>query len=220
MRLADLKHLTHKAVFLLLLATAKRVGEIHTLIFMISHSEGWKEMTLYFDPFFIAKTQKLSDPSTKMSSISIPALAPSVEEGLPDRSLCPVRAVRYYIDRTAPSRAGRKRLFLPVQTGRLKDLSKNTLSHWVQKVILEAYAEADEEDARLSLRKASVHELRALSTSLLFHKNFSLASVMDAACWRGHSTFSSFYLRDISTTSEGLMSLGPIVAAQEIINQR
>ncbi len=220
MRLADLKHLTYKAVFLLLLATAKRVSEIHALTSMVSHTEGWKEMTLHFDPSFVAKTQKLSDHSTKMVSISIPALAPSVEEGLPDRSLCPVRAVRFYIDRTAPSRAGRKRLFLPIQVGRLKDLSKNTLSKWTQRVILEAYAEADEEDARLSLRKASVHELRALSTSLLFHKNLSLASVMEGACWRGHSMFSSFYLRDVSIISDGLLSLGPIVAAQEIINQR
>ncbi len=220
MRVSDLKFLTRKTAFLLLLATAKRVSEVHALTYLIDHTKSWSTMTLHFDPSFVAKTQKPSDQSTGMTSVTVPALAPSVEEGLPDRSLCPVRAVRYYLDRTAASRPGRRRLFIPVQTGREKDISKNTLSHWVQQIIREAYSEATDEDARLSLRRASVHELRAMSTSLLFHKNQSLSDVMAAACWKGSSTFASFYLRDVSLTSEDLSSLGPIVAAQEIINQK
>ncbi len=83
----------------------------------------------------------------------------------------------------APYRVGHKRLFLPIKKGRLKDLSKNILSQWVQRTILEAYAKANEEDTRLYLHK-------------------------------------TFYIRDISTTSDDLMSLGPNMAAQEIINQR
>lgn len=220
MRIADQKFLTRKTAFLLLLATAKRVSEIHALTYLVDHTEGWKTITLHFDPSFVAKTQKPSDPSTQLTTVTIPALAPSVEEGLPDRSLCPVRALRYYLDRTAASRPGRRRLFIPNQLGRTKDISKATLSHWVQEVIREAYSEATNEDARLSLKKASVHELRAMSTSLLFHKNQSLSDVMAAACWKGSSTFSSFYLRDVSLTSEGLSSLGPIVAAQEVVNQK
>ncbi len=217
MRLADLKHLMQKTVFLTLLATAKRVSEVHALSCMFSHSEGWKDIVLQFDPSFVAKTQKPSDPSTGLSTVTIPALAPSVEEGLPDRTLCAVRAIRYYVDHTSSFRAGRKRLFLPIQTGRLKDISKNTLSHWAKDVILRAYASATEEDAGLSLRNASVHELRALSTTLLFHKSQSLTAVMEAACWRGNTTFSTFYLRDLSLTLGGLTSLGPFVAGQEVV---
>lgn len=220
LRLADIKHLTYKTVFLTLLATAKRVGEVHALSSMMSHSEGWRDITLHFDPTFVAKTQRPSDPSTGLASVTIPALKPTVEEGRPDCNLCVVRALRYYIHRSEEFRAGRKRLFLPIQTGRSKDISKNTLSHWAKNVILEAYAEATDEDAALSLRKASVHELRALSTSLRFHQSHSLSSVMEAACWRGSSTFSTFYLRDLSLTSDGLTSLGPFVAAQEIVGPK
>ncbi len=96
-------------------------------------------------------------------------------------------------------------------------MSKNTFAYWVKKVILDAYGSAMEEDATLSLQRASVHELRALSTSLLFHKKMSVNAVMEAACWRGNSTFSSFYLRDVSSTVDGLTSLGHMVAAQEIV---
>ncbi len=90
-----------------------------------------------------------------------------------------------------------------------------TLSHWVKQVIKTAHAKATEEDARLD--KVSTHELRALSMSILFNHTHSLQAVMGAACWTNHNTFSKFYLRDITSTNDKIMSLEPIVAGQSVI---
>ncbi len=90
-----------------------------------------------------------------------------------------------------------------------------TLSHWVKQVIKTAHAKATEEDARLD--KVSIHELRALSTSILFNHTHSLQAMMGAACWMNHNIFNQFYLRDITSTNDQFMSLGPIVAGQSVI---
>ena len=167
------------------------------------------------DTSFIAKTQKPSDSSTALGFVRIPALAPSVEPGLPDRLLCPVRALRFYLKRTEALRTGTKKLFLTTRTGTAMEASKDTISRWIKDLIKEAHASITEEDARLV--SCRLHELRALAASLLFSATHNLQSVMQAACWRSHSTFSSFYLRDISVSDGELTSLGPIVAGQKIV---
>ncbi len=63
MVISDTKYLTRKTVF--------------------SHTEGWRDMVLNFDPSFVAKTQNLGDLSTREATFLIPALAPSVEQRLP-----------------------------------------------------------------------------------------------------------------------------------------
>ena len=52
------RFLAHKTLFLIALASAKRVGELHTLSYRVSHSVGWEEMSFGFVPGFVAKTQE------------------------------------------------------------------------------------------------------------------------------------------------------------------
>ena len=96
-------------------------------------------------------------------------------------------------------------------------MSKNTISGWLRAVIRIAYSSrfADQQ----SLHKVSAHEVRALATSVLFARNLSLDAVMRAASWRAHSTFSSFYLRDVALVTDDLYALGPFVAAQGIVTR-
>ena len=213
---ASLKHLTEKTVFLVGLASAKRVGELHALTSEISHTEQWKSVAIAVDPAFIAKTQDPGDPSTCMGDVRIQALTPSVGRDLPDRTLCPVRALRYYMDRTKPYRQGRRKLFLSI-TDDHKEVSKDTISRWIKQVISQAHSGVDEEKARLV--KCSAHELRAIATSLAFKHTQNLRTVMAAASWRSHSTFSQFYLRDVSFQDGELSSLGPIIASQTQVQQ-
>ena len=56
----NLKHLTLETVFLVALATAKRVSEIHGFSKIVSHTENYKTMTFTFVHGFVAKTQKPS----------------------------------------------------------------------------------------------------------------------------------------------------------------
>ncbi len=211
---ASPKFLTYKTAFLLGLASAKRIGELHALTKFTSHTEGWTSVTINFDPSFMAKTQDPSDPSTSMSTVTIPSLSHQVSDNL-DRTLCPVRALRYYLKYTEQIRGARNRLFLTLLHGSQRDITKTTLSNWIKEVIRSAHAQSDDTDARLV--KVSAHELRALATSTLFKHTHSLTAVMGAACWRNHNTFSQFYLRDITRMNDDIMSLGPIVAGQNII---
>ncbi len=76
MHLATPKALTYKTVFLLGLASAKRIGELHALTKFTSHTEHWTSVTINYDTKFIAKTQDPADPKTSMGALTIPALAP------------------------------------------------------------------------------------------------------------------------------------------------
>ncbi len=67
--------------------------------------------------------------------------------------------------------------------------------------------------------KINAHEVRAMSTSWAFFNHASLTNIMDAACWKSHSTFSKFYLRSMSVQSHDLYKLGPLVAASQIVKK-
>ena len=51
------RFLAQKTLFLLALASAKRIGELHALLHRVSHSRGWAEVSFSFVPGFVAKTQ-------------------------------------------------------------------------------------------------------------------------------------------------------------------
>ena len=211
---ASLKDLTLKTVFLLALASSKRVSELHGLSYVVSHSRKWKSVTLSYLPDFIAKTQVPGKSTDLYTSFSIPALRQIVGPEDQDILLCPVRSLKEYLKRTSDSRPKHPRLFISSQRKR-KDISKNTVSYWIRSVIKRAYNSASEEDKKLW--KISTHEVRALSTSLLFRHNCAILDVMSAASWRNNTTFASFYLRDLSHKFLDLSSLGPIVAGQTLL---
>ena len=96
-REASLKHLTFKTVFLLALGSGKRRSEIHAWQNKnIRHQSDWSKVSLYPSPSFLSKNQLAKEGPDSVAPVVIPALAPTL-----DRSLCPVRALRYYLDRTS-----------------------------------------------------------------------------------------------------------------------
>ena len=59
-------------------------------------------MSLYPSPSFLSKNQLAKEGPDSVAPVVIPALAPTLDRSLKsDRSLCPVRALRYYLDRTS-----------------------------------------------------------------------------------------------------------------------
>ena len=94
---ASLKHLTFKTVFLLPLGLGKRRSEIHAWQNRnIRHQSDWSKVSLYPSPSFLSKNQLPKEGPDSVAPVIIPALAPNL-----DRSLCPVRALCYYLDRTS-----------------------------------------------------------------------------------------------------------------------
>ena len=98
-----MKHSTLKTVFLLALGSGKRRSEIHAWQNRnIKHQSDWSKVSLYPLPSFLSKNQLAKEGPDSVAPVVIPALAPTLDRSLKsDRSLCPVRALRYYLDRTS-----------------------------------------------------------------------------------------------------------------------
>lgn len=209
---ASLKFLTLKTVFLLAFASAARRSELHAWdASSLKHAPDWSSVWISTIPGFLAKNQSSSEGAR---SFQIRALSTFVSPDMTeDRSLCPVRALKRYLATVKPSRGQRRRLFLSFKPGFTKEICANTISAWLKKVILLAYETADEEDQTLLGVRA--HEVRALSASWASYAGASISTILEACHWRAHSTFTSFYLRDLSAVADDLYSLGPLVAAQQ-----
>ena len=221
MNKASISDITRKTAFLLTLATAKRNSEVWAFSADVRFGHNFNAATLKFLPSFLAKTVDPSRPETFYAPVTIPALGPSMGTDLPDRYLCPVRALRIYMDRkhkgNDPS-CRFKRLLSAHKVGHTGDISKKTVSGWVRSVIKQAYLAVEEEDLpHLTYTNFQVRELRAFASSLAFHQSYSLKQVMEAASWRNDNTFVSFYLRDISQMGD-ITSAGPFVAGQKVIS--
>ena len=209
---ASMSHLTWKTVFLLTLASAKRRSEIHALSVEGTHLRFNPDgsVTLLCQAGFLAKTQL---PSVASRPFTIPSLSKDLSQSDPDRTLCPVRALRYYLDKVKPLRCSRTRLFIPVKGKH--DISAASISRWIASAIRLAYSELTDQD--LSFLQIRPHELRALSSSWAFVNNAPLDDILSAATWKQSSTFSTFYLRSFSASQGNLFSLGPLVAAQQVV---
>ena len=212
LRSADERFLAQKTLVLIALASAKRIGELHALSYRVSHSRAWGEVSFVFVPGFVAKTQDPSSQDPRFDSFTIPAL-PKARDNPNERLLCPVRAVKLYLRRTAPHRPACERLFLTTGPNP-KEIAKNTISFWLRKTIARAYELAGRS---LPVPAPRARETRGIAPSLLYRKNFALPQVLSAGTWRRHTTFTRHYLRDLAHKSLDTYHLGPVVAAQALV---
>ena len=112
--MTDLKHHTLKTTFLLALASGKRRSEIHAWVAnKISNPGQWEKVALFPSSYFIGKNQLAREGFQSVSPVTIPALTTIVDRQFKeDRTLSPVLALRYYLDRTKDPRGSRSLLFM------------------------------------------------------------------------------------------------------------
>ena len=148
---------------------------------------------------FLRKNQRPSDPH---KTLVIPALRPLLSPELKrDISLCPVRALFNYLERTREFRRGRERLFVSFKPGFQSEISSQTIFTWIRTCIQECYRLAQEAKSDIwPLAKAKAHEVRTLSSSWAFFNGLSLDSILQAANWRIPLVFTNHYLRAVSYT--------------------
>ena len=217
---APLKILTFKAVFLLMtLASGRRRGKVHAWTFRsLKHKSGWKEITVSPSSVFLAKNQLASDGPSIIQPVVIPALIPSLDQSLAeDMTLCPVRSLRYYIDRTKDLRKGKHLLFFSFKSGFSGDIQRSNFSSWIKQTVMLAYQGSDLETRNLS--KVKAHDVHSMAASLAFKGGVSLDQILGACFWKSHSTFTNFYLKDVAWRSKesSEYSLGSVVSAQHIV---
>ena len=151
LRKASLKHLTFKTVFLLALGSGKRRSEIHAWVNRnIHHQSDWSKVSLSPSPCFLSKNQLAREGPESVAPVVIPALAPTLDSSLKeDRSLCPVRALRYYLDKTKDLRDKKELVFVSFKKNFNKDISPSTISSWIKQTVLLCYQLSDQESLTL-----------------------------------------------------------------------
>ena len=165
---------------------------------------------------FIAKNQLAREGSQSVSPVTINAVTTIADRQFKeDRTLCPVRALRYYLDRTKDLRS-RSLLFISFKKGHTSDIRPATLSSWLKQTILLCYKQADQQ--ALNLVQVKVHDIRAFAASKAFYGGVSVDQIMQACHWKAHNTFTNFYLKDLTWSDENNMYLGPVVAAQQVLD--
>ena len=216
MKDTDLKHLTLKTAFLLALASGKRHSEIHAWVTnKVSNQGQWEKVALFPSSDFISKNQLAREGSQSVSPVTIPALTTIVDRQFKeDRTFCPVRALRYYLDRTKDLRGSRSLLFISLKKGHTSDA---TLSSWLKQTILLCYKQADQQ--ALDLVQVKAHDIRAFAASKAFYSRVLVDQIMQACHWKAHNTFTNFYLKDLTwSDNDNNMYLGPVVAAQQVLD--
>ncbi len=156
--------LTLKVVLLLALTSLKRVGDLQA--FSVSETcmdfaPGLVKVTLRPRPGYIPKVLSTSFRSqvVTLHSFHPPPFASSEDERL--HMLCPVRALKLYVDRSKVWRKSPQLLICFGAGRRGLATSKQRISHWVRDAILLAY-EARKLPSPLSLR---AHSTRGVASS-------------------------------------------------------
>ena len=202
-----IRNLTQKCLFLIALATAKRVSEIHALSFEVG-KQG-QDLILSYLPHFLAKTESDSNPLPR--SFPLKSLGDFVGDLREELLVCPVRCLLAYIKRTSNIQSRPKSLFLsPGNPSRA--ISKNGISFFLRELISNYGLLGAQEG--LAPR---AHSIRSMATSLAFKKNIAIPRILEAATWRSNSVFASFYLKDVAIEFGDLWRLGPLVVAGQVL---
>ena len=143
-------------------------------------------------PDFIAKNQS---PSTQSVDIFLPYISSfsSVEA---DKVWCPVRALKWYLDRTKVKRSSSSLFVSSIEP--FKAISKASIARWLVECISMAGPEA------LVSGKFRAHDTRSVSSSWAFFNGASLKDIQQANFWSSPNTFISCYLKDVLAAEASL----------------
>ena len=178
-----LKYVTLKTVFLVTLASGRRCSEIHALSASATVFSR-TGVTLHVRPDFIAKNES---SSFHHSSIFLPkmSMGSDISE---DRLWCPVRALVYYINKTANVRKD-DQLFL-THAEPHRPASKHTLARWIVSIITNTGAVEGE-------RAVTAHITRATASSWAFHRGISINDICNTVSGKVPTTFTSVYYKSV-----------------------
>ncbi len=201
-----LKELSLKTALLLALASAKRIGDLHAFSVdsdCIRFGPGDCSVTLRPRMGYVPKS--LSTPF-KIQTVSLSALSSesaASREADAQTSVCPVRALRIYIDRSAGFRQSDQLFVCYGGCARGRAVSKQRLSHWIVDAITAAYTNQGLE-CPLHIRG---HSTRAMASSWAWSRGMSIQDICVAAGWSSENTFARFYRLDVQSFASQVLSV-------------
>ena len=107
----------------------------------------------------------------------IPALKSQPNSTDSDILLCPVRALKIYLDRTKPLRSTQKLVFMSFKQGHTKDIQCSTISSWIKNTIKLCYEKAGD---NTDLSEPKDHDIQAFAASNAFYGGVSLDRILQA----------------------------------------
>ena len=185
---ASLRDVALKTLFLIAMASGRRCSELHALSVGSRTVFSKSGVTLYFRPGFLAKNER-SDFSAK--PIFLPYITQS--QLRVKRLGCPVRALKWYINRTKTIRGNMEQLFI-TNVKPHRPAAKSTLAGWLVDVIRNSGSVQDAGIPR-------AHSVRAYSASWAFAKGLSISDIINTVSWRTGTTFVKTYLKEVGTTA-------------------
>ncbi len=195
------KFLSMKTLLLLALASIKRVGDLHA--FQVDDSclqfgPADSQIILRPRPGYVPKV-----PTTPFRDqvVSLQALPP--EEADPALALlCPVRALRHYVDRTQSFRTSDQLFVCHGGRQKGKAVSKQRMAHWIVDAITLAY-QAQGVPCPFRLR---AHSTRSVASSWALARGASLTDICRAAGWATPNTFARFYSLRVEPVSSCVLT--------------
>ena len=194
---ASLQCLTYKTAFLVAITSAARVSELQALDSRPELSRLHRhKATLRLNPAFMPK---VPNPTYLDREIELEAFYPNPKDHLEKalHKLCPVRALRFYLQRTEALRQD-PQLFVSYQTGgEGKKVSKSTISRWIKQTIMFSYRHLGRD---LPISSVRAHSTRAVASSLADVRGVSPAELCAAATWSSSMTFARHYRLDMAAS--------------------
>ena len=202
-------NLLRKTLFLVALATSKRVSELHGLANKVGYMNG--DAVVSYQQTFVAKTENSLRKLPRRIVIKNLELLAGQE---PDGFNCPVRALNIYLAKLedAPNRASS--LFCALRSPH-KPLSKNGVSMHLRMSIKEAHANLPEH--MYPVCKVKSQEVRAVALSMRYNLNWNVLDLLYSATWRCDSMFAMHYLKEVEVDYGHCKAIGPFVAAGAVI---
>ncbi len=198
---ADLKILSMKTLLLVALASIKRVGDLQA--FSVDESclefgPGDGHVVLRPRPGYVPKI-----PTTPFRVVSLQALP--LEEADPALALlCPVHALRMYIDITQSLRTSDQLFVCYGGQQKGKAVSKQRMAHWIVDAIALAY-QAQGVPCPLRLH---AHSTRGVASSWALARGASLTDICRVAGWATPNTFARFYSPRVEPVSSRVLTSG------------
>ncbi len=196
----ELKYLSAKTALLTALTSIKRVRDLQA--FSVSEEclvfgPDYSHVVLRPRPGYVPKV-----PTTPFRDqvVNLQAL-PSEEADPALVLLCPVRALRIYVDRTRSFRSSEQLLVCYGGQQKGKAVSKQRLAHWIVDAIALAY-QSQGEPCPMGVR---AHSTRSVASSYALAHGASLADICRAAGWATPNTFARFYSLRVEPVSSRVL---------------
>ena len=138
--------------------------------------------------FYISKLTKTSRPNFHQKPLEVLAY-------LSEKTICVVRIIKFYLDKTANLRDKNMYSFCISYVAPYAPVTPKTIARWVVETLGKA---------GINTKTFKAHATRSASTSAAYNKGLSLSEIGKAAGWSNFPTFAKFYSKPVDVNNFGV----------------